>query len=87
MYATLEGHDLARLAHSKYSGPFLAFLRDYISRRQSKGAFRRMRPEWAAHVLVATATHYALWNSLGVNPLGLTDGEVAAQTVALMARC
>jgi len=87
MYATLEGHDLARLANAKYSGPFLGFLRDYVARRQRKGAFRRMRPEWVAHMLVAAATHYALWNSLGVNPLGLTDAEVATQTVALMARC
>ena len=63
MYATLEGHDLARIGHSKYSGPFLGFLRDYIVRRQSQGAFKRMRPEWVVHVLVATTTQYAQWGS------------------------
>src|SRR5262249_9380723 len=34
MYSTLEGHELARIAQSKYHGPFLGFLRDYIAKRQ-----------------------------------------------------
>ena len=84
MYATLEGHDLARIGHSKYSGPFLAFLRDYIARRQSQGAFKRMRPEWVVHVLVATTTQHAQWTALGQNVLGLSDAEVAQQAVALV---
>jgi TetR/AcrR family transcriptional regulator len=84
MYATLEGHDLARIARAKYSGPFLTFLRDYVAKRQAQGAFKRVRPEWAVHVLVATATHFAQWNALGVNPLGLTEAEVASQAVVLM---
>jgi len=86
LYATLEGHDLARLGNSKYSGPVLGFLRDYVARRQAHGAFRRMRPEWVVHVLVSTVSHYAQWNALGVNLLGLTEREVVAQTAALMKR-
>ena len=85
MYASLEGHDLARVGQSKYSGPFLAFLRDYIVKRQADGAFRRMRPEWAVHVLLSSAAYYAQWNALGSNLLGLTEREVATQTVNLMA--
>lgn len=85
MFASLEGHDLARAAQSRYSGPFLAFLRDYIARRQADGAFRRMRPEWAVHVLLSTVAHYAQWQALGSNPLGLTEREVATQAVNLMA--
>jgi hypothetical protein len=44
-----------------------------------------MRPEWVVHVLLATVSHFALWNALGVNPLGLTEREVAAQASALLA--
>ncbi len=84
MYASLEGHELARIGHSKYSGPFLGFLRDYIARRQSQGAFKRMRPEWVVHVLVATTSQYAQWAALGENVLGLSEAEVARQAVALV---
>jgi TetR/AcrR family transcriptional regulator len=86
LHATLEGHNLARLAHSNYSGPVLGFLRDYVARRKAQGAFTRMRPEWVIHVLVASVSHFAQWKGLGINPLGLTEREVASQTAALMAR-
>ena len=33
----------------------------------------------------SVAGHNALWNALGVNPLGLTEQEVATQAVALLA--
>lgn len=85
LYATLEGHELARLVHAKYSGPFLAFLRDYVSRRQAEGAFKQMRAEWVIHVLVASTTYFALWNALGINPLGLSEREVTTQAVKLLA--
>ena len=84
LFASLEGHDLARVAQSKYSGPFLSFLRDYIVKRQAEGAFRRMRPEWAVHVLISSVAYYAQWNALGTNLLGLTEREVASQAVNIM---
>jgi AcrR family transcriptional regulator len=84
MYATLEGHELARIAHSKYHGPFVSFLRDYIVKRQAQGAFRGMRPEWVLHVLLGTVNQFAQWKALGINPLGLTEAEVAARTVNLL---
>jgi TetR/AcrR family transcriptional regulator len=84
LFASLEGHELARVGQSKYSGPFLAFLREYIVKRQAEGAFRRMRPEWAVHVLLSSVAYYAQWNALGSNPLGLTEREVASQAVNLM---
>jgi hypothetical protein len=37
-------------------------------------------------VLVASVSHFALWQGLGINPLRLTDREVVSQTAALMAR-
>jgi TetR/AcrR family transcriptional regulator len=85
LYASLEGHDLARLGHTKYSGPVLGFLRDYVAKRQAQGAFKRMRPEWAIHVLVGTVSHFAQWHVLGINPLGLAEREVVSQMAALMA--
>ena len=84
LYAALEDHELARLGQVKYSSPVASFLREYVSRRQAEGAFKRFRPEVVVHMLVAIAGHYAMWNSFGVNPLGLTDQEVATEAVALV---
>jgi AcrR family transcriptional regulator len=85
LFAALENHELARLGQIKYSTPVASFLREYISRRQAEGAFKQVRPEVAVHMLVSVAGHFALWNALGVNPLGLTEQEVATQAVALLA--
>jgi TetR/AcrR family transcriptional regulator len=85
LFAALENHELARLGQVKYHAPVAGFLREYISRRQSEGAFKRLRPEVVVHMLVSAPGHYALWNALGVNPLGLTDQEVATHAVALLA--
>lgn len=85
LFAALENHELARLGQIKYSAPVASFLREYVSRRQSDGAFKRVRPELVVHMLLSVAGHYALWNALGVNPLGLTDQEVATQAVAMLA--
>jgi TetR/AcrR family transcriptional regulator len=84
LFASLEGHELARLVHAKYSGPFLSTLREYVSTRQREGAFKQMRAEWVVHVLVATTTYFALWNALGINPLGLSEREVMTQAVRLL---
>ena len=84
LFASLEDHDLARLGQVRNSAPVASFLREYISRRQAEGAFQRLRPEIVVHMLIATATHYALWNALGMNPLGLSDEEVASGAVALL---
>lgn len=85
LFAALENHELARLGQVKYSAPVASFLREYVSRRQAEGAFKRVRPELVVHMLLSVAGHYALWNALGVNPLGLTDKEVATQAVAMLA--
>jgi TetR/AcrR family transcriptional regulator len=85
LFASLEDHELARLGQIKYSAPVAGFLREYIARRQADGAFARVRPEVVVHMLMSVAAHYAMWNALGVNPLGLTEREVATQTVSLLA--
>ena len=85
LFAALEDQELARVAHVKYTTPISSFLREYVARRQSEGAFRRLRPEIVVHMLLSAAAQYAQWQSLGVNPLGLTDRDVAGQAVALLA--
>lgn len=84
LFASLEHHELAQLGQVRNSAPVMSFLREYVSRRQAEGAFRRMRPEIVVHMLVATAVHYALWNELNANPLGLSAEEVATEAVTLL---
>jgi TetR/AcrR family transcriptional regulator len=85
LFASLENHALARLGHLKYTTPVAGFLREYISRRQAEGAFKRVRPELVVHTLFSVVGQYALWNMVGVNPLALSEQEVAGQAVALLA--
>jgi TetR/AcrR family transcriptional regulator len=84
LFAALENHELARLGQITYSAPVARFLRKYVSRRQSEGALKHVRPAMIVHTLVSVPGHFALWNSLGVNPLGLTEHEVAAHAVSLV---
>jgi TetR/AcrR family transcriptional regulator len=85
LFAALEGHELARLFQVTYSAPVHGFLREYVSRRQAEGAFRAGRPEVFVHMVLGAAAHFAQWNALGVNPLGLTEDDVAAHVRTLLA--
>jgi TetR/AcrR family transcriptional regulator len=85
LFAALEDHELARIAHVRYSAPLTAFLREYVARRQAAGAFRRIRPELVVHMLLSAAAQYAQWTALGVNPLALSDDDIARQAVTLLA--
>ena len=85
LFAALEDNELARIAHVRYTTPISSFLREYVARRQSEGAFRRIRPEVVVHMLLSAAAQYAQWTSLGVNPLGLSDRDIDRQAVALLA--
>lgn len=84
LFAALEDHELARLAHAKFTTPLTSFLREYVARRQAEGAFKRMRPEIVVHMLLSVAGQHAQWSALGVNPLGLSDQDVARQAVGLL---
>ena len=84
LFAALEDQELARIAQVKYTTPIGSFLREYVARRQSEGAFRRVRPEIVVHMLLSAAAHYAQWKALGVNPLGLSERDIAGQAVALL---
>jgi TetR/AcrR family transcriptional regulator len=84
LFAALEHQELARVWQVKYTAPVTGFLREYVSRRQAEGALVGVRPELVVHTLVSMASHFGLWNVLGVNPLGLTETEIAEQAVALL---
>lgn len=85
LFAALEDRELGRLGQVKYSSPVAAFLCEYVARRQAEGAFKQLRPELIVHMIFSLVGHYALWNSLGINPLGVTEEEVATQAIALLA--
>jgi TetR/AcrR family transcriptional regulator len=84
LFAALEDRELARIGQVKYTSPVASFLREYVSQRQAEGVFRRLRPEFVVHMILSVACHSAQWNALGVNPLGLTEQEVATQTASLL---
>jgi AcrR family transcriptional regulator len=78
LYAALESHDLGSVLQLRYIVPLVSFLREYVSRRQAEGAFRRVSPDMAAAAAVTFAAHIAQWSAFGLNPLGLTDEDVLA---------
>ncbi len=84
-FAALEGHELARLFHLRYTAPVVSFLREYVSRRQAEGAFRTERPEIVVHMVLGATAYFAQWNALGVNPLGLSEDEITAHVRVLLA--
>lgn len=85
LFAALEDHQLARIAHVKFATPISSLLREYVARRQSEGAFRRVRPEIVVNLLLGGAAQYAQATALGVNPLGLSDQDIVTQSVTLLA--
>jgi TetR/AcrR family transcriptional regulator len=85
LFAALEDHALARIAHVKLTAPIGSLLREYVARRQSEGAFRRVRPEIVVHMLLSTAAQFAQSRALGVDLLGLSDHDLSTQAVTLLA--
>ena len=84
LFAALENQELARVWQVKYTAPVTGFLREYVSRRQAEGAFTGRCPELVVHALISMASHFGLWNVLGVNPLALTEREIVEQAVGLL---
>jgi TetR/AcrR family transcriptional regulator len=84
LFAALESHEVARLFQLKYTAPLASFLREYVVRRQSEGAFRPTKPEVVVHALLGVPAHFGQWSSLGVNPLGLAATDVANHARTLL---
>ncbi len=85
LYAALESHELASVLQMKYMIPLLSFLREYVARRQSEGAFRPTNPDAVAAAMTGFPAHISQWREFGLNPLGLTDDDVLAYARALLA--
>ncbi|MBM3779458.1 MAG: TetR/AcrR family transcriptional regulator [Acidimicrobiia bacterium] len=78
LYASLEGHTIARVAQQTLELPMFGFLRDYVARRQRAGVFRRGDPGLMVFALVAMPVYYSIITRLvGVDPTGKADDEVA----------
>ena len=60
MYAWLEGHALADLAHQQFGLPVLGFMRSYIASRQRDGAFRAGDPTTLTMALFAPALQFSM---------------------------
>ena len=60
MYAWLEGHALADLAHQQLGLPVLDFISGYIVSRQKDGAFRAGDPDALTVALFAPALQFAM---------------------------
>ncbi|MFM2126073.1 MAG: hypothetical protein RL328_2524 [Acidobacteriota bacterium] len=60
MYAWLEGHAIADLAHQQFGLPVLGFIRSYIAQRQRDGAFRAGDPNTLTMALFAPALQFAM---------------------------
>ena len=84
LFAALENHELASIFQLKYIVPVGSFLREYVSRRQAEGAFRPMRPEIVVVALLSFPSYFAQWASLGVNPFGLSEQEIATHARILL---
>jgi AcrR family transcriptional regulator len=85
LYAALESHELASVLQLKYMVPLVSFLREYVARRQSEGAFRPTSPEMIAAAITGFPAHVSQWKGFGLNPLGLTDDDVLGYARTLLA--
>ena len=56
-----------------------------MARRQAEGAFRRVRPEQVVQLLLGATAQHAQGLLLGVDTLGLTDHDIVAQAITLLA--
>lgn len=82
--AALNAHPLTKLMAQRLL-PLHKFLRDYIKRRQKKGAFRRCDPNLAVHAIVSMPSYYGLEKELfRVNNLKLTEDQMAAGIAQLI---
>jgi len=76
LYARLDGHLLADLAHEQMGVPTIGILRDYISQRQREGAFRAGSPGAMALFMVSSAWQQATYKYVfGLDVLALHDEQ------------
>ncbi len=75
LYSGLEGHEFSKILHSR-GLPFRTFLRDYIIKRQSEGAFREFDPELLILCVFAMPAHFNMLTRLfGFDVVAVSDEE------------
>lgn len=62
-----------------------AFVRDYLARRQTEGAFAGRRPEAIVHMVFSVVVQFGRGTARGAHPPGLTEDEIVEQVVSLVA--
>jgi len=81
-FSALEGHEFADLWHERATTQFVAFVRDYVTRRVGDGSFRAVNPDLAAMFFMFAAAHYGVIGNLFRCPKpGMTTEEVVAGLV------
>jgi TetR/AcrR family transcriptional regulator len=77
LQAALTGHPLRKITAQRLL-PLHRFLRNYIKKRQKRGAFPKCDPEMAAHAIVAIPSYYGLAKILfGMDFLTIQEDQMA----------
>lgn len=85
LYASLEGHELAKISDQKIGMPVYHFLCEYVAKRQRQGAFRPGEPGLMVFAAAGVAVQYATTTFLLQRPLlESSDEQVASAFAALL---
>ena len=77
LQAALTGHPLRKITAQRLL-PLHRFLRNYIKKRQKRGAFPKCDPELAAHAIVSIPSYYGLAKILfGMDNLTISEDRMA----------
>jgi TetR/AcrR family transcriptional regulator len=84
LQAALTEHPLRKITAQRLL-PLHRFLRNYIKKRQKRGAFPKCDPEMAAHAIVAIPSYYGLAKILfGMDILAIPEDQMAAGFVRII---
>jgi TetR/AcrR family transcriptional regulator len=85
LYALLEGHALADMAHQQFGLPMFDFLKKYVTLRQREGVFRSGDPGVLVIAMYAPALQHAMNKHLFGMDLCEAEGDAMAEQLAGMA--
>jgi TetR/AcrR family transcriptional regulator len=84
LQAALTGHPLRRITAQRLL-PLHKFLRDYIKKRQRRGAFQKCDAELAAHAIVGIPSYYGLAKILfGMDNIAIPEDRMASGFVRII---